>query len=104
MIPTRIATLGLNDLRERITQVIDRAHAIERQIAGNIDPRWATIAFAVTTRLDAAEEALLQAELAIDVGDGDRARRRLNTARQKLSEASQCLGEVETLGLVEEVV
>lgn len=91
--PTAPPTLA--DLRQRIADLYDRLTLIERAVHGNEDPAWIAFTRLMTADLDAAEQALLQADMARTGGDTPRAKKRLHVAWDKLQEAGTRLGEWE---------
>jgi hypothetical protein len=89
------ARLNIADLKQLILDISDRGNAIERALDGVVDPRWNVVAVAVKRHIDTANEAVTQAEIAADAGDGDRARKRLGVMRTELTAAGRCLVEYE---------
>lgn len=91
--PTAPPTLA--DLRQRMQDLYARLTLVERAVHGNEDPAWIAFTRLMTADLDAAEEALLQADLARTGGDTPRAKKRLHVAWNRLQEAGTRLGEWE---------
>lgn len=85
----------LADLRARMAALYDQFKAAERAVNGDIDPAWLAASHVAVVSLDAAAEALRQADLALTSGDTPRAKKRLGVAWDKLQQAGAALDEWE---------
>lgn len=83
------------DLKQRLAALYDSLKQTERLVNGDVDPELLAVAHAVTVHLDAAQEAVRQANLARESGDTARAQRRLAVGWTKLQEAGAALSEYE---------
>lgn len=91
-----IVSPTLPDLKQRLADLGARLTQTERAVLGDVDPAWAAWSRLVTADLDAAEEALTQADLARTGGDRARAQRRLAVAQARLQDATSRVAEWET--------
>lgn len=85
----------LADLRQQLADLYDRLTQVERAVHNDVDPEWAALVRIVTADMDAAAEALTQADLARTGGDTARAKRRLAVAWERLQAAGNRLAEWE---------
>lgn len=77
----------LADLKQRLAALYDTLVQTERAVHADTDPAWTALVRLVVADLDAAQEALVQADLARTGGDIERAKRRLAVAWERLQSA-----------------
>lgn len=85
----------LADLKQRLQDLYGRLTQTERDLHADTDPAWTALVRLVTADLDAAQEALLQSDLARTGGDAARAKRRLAVGWERLQSAGTRLQDWE---------